>query len=306
MSKILVIKHGALGDVVLATGPFQAIRKHHKDDHITLLTTKPYAEMLRASGYFDEIWIDTRPKLLNVVCFLKLMRKIHRGGFSRVYDMQTSERTDWYFTFLQRPRPEWVGTAKGASHRHETPERTRLHTVERQKQQLAVAGIDELPAPDVSWLTSDVSRLKLPERYALIVPGGSSHRPGKRWPAAQYAKLCEWLVSQGVTPVLIGTQAESAVFSTIESICREAVNLQGKTGFADIATLARGAVCTVGNDTGPIHIIAVTGAPCVVLFSGSSDPVLCAPRGAKVTTLRQEPIADLAPELVIAQVKKWL
>lgn len=304
--KILVIKHGALGDVVLATAPFQAIRANHKNDYIVLLTTKPYAELLRQSGYFDEIWIDSRPKLYNPFAFCKLIQKISKGKFFRVYDLQTSERTSWYFRLLGTPKPEWVGTAKGSSHIHDTPERTCMHTIERHKQQLAVAGITNLPAPDISWLTSDISKFHLPARYAIIISGGSSHRPGKRWPAIHYAALCNWLVKHGITPVLIGTRAEASVLSTIESLCREAINLQEKTTFADVVQMARGALCAIGNDTGPMHLIAVTGVPSLVLFSNSSNPQLCAPRGDKVGTIRKEPLADLQPTEVIEWVKKLL
>jgi ADP-heptose:LPS heptosyltransferase len=306
MRKILVIKHGALGDVVLATGPFQAIRQHHKDDHITLLTTPPYADMLRTSGYFDEIWIDTRPKLYNVFAFFKLIGNINRGGFSRIYDMQTSERTSWYFKMLRNPKPEWVGTAEGASHRHNTPERTTLHTVERQKQQLAIAGIPKLPKPNIDWLTSNISRFALPARFALIAAGGSSHRPGKRWPASHYGVLCNWLVEKNITPILIGTQAEASVLSTIEAMCPTVRNLLGQTNFADIATLARSAVCAVGNDTGPIHLIATTGCHTLVLFSQFSDPALCVPRGTHVSVMREACLATLLPEAVIQQVSKLL
>ena len=50
--RILVIKHGALGDFVLATGPFAAIRAHHPDEWIVLLTTAPYAALAETSPIF--------------------------------------------------------------------------------------------------------------------------------------------------------------------------------------------------------------------------------------------------------------
>ncbi|MEI6730042.1 MAG: glycosyltransferase family 9 protein, partial [Pseudomonadota bacterium] len=201
MERILVIKHGALGDIVLATGPFQAIRNYHKDCKITLLTTKAYADILARSNYFDEIWIDSRPKLYNIVAFLKMIGKIRGGNFDRVYDLQTSERTSWYFRLMAKPRPEWVGIAKGASHCHNTPERTKLHTIERQKQQLALAEITNVPHPDLSWLRANIREYKLPERYAIIVAGGAEHRQGKRWAASNYAAVANYLVSKDITPV---------------------------------------------------------------------------------------------------------
>lgn len=304
MNRILVIKHGALGDVVLATGPFHAIREHHKNDHITLLTTSPFEEMLRASGYFNEIWIDRRPKLYNFFEFFKLIEKIRSGGFTRIYDLQTSERTFWYFYLMRSPKPEWVGTAKGASHRHNTPERTKLHTIERQRQQLAIAGMRDMPLPDISWLKSGIGHLHLPEQFALIVPGGSAHRQGKRWPAHHYGTICSWLVGQGITPLLIGTRSETAVISTIESICPEARSLLGKTNFFELAELARHARFAIGNDTGPMHLVAATGCRCLVLFSQYSNPELCAPRGTGVTVLQRTSLASLPAKEVVEWVKK--
>ena len=87
MSNILVIKHGALGDFVLAMGPFAAIRRHHTDAAITLLTTAPFGELAEASGYFDAVWIDTRPKLTQPLDILKLARRLNNAGFERVYDL---------------------------------------------------------------------------------------------------------------------------------------------------------------------------------------------------------------------------
>jgi ADP-heptose:LPS heptosyltransferase len=107
-----------------------------------------------------------------------------------------------------------------------------------------------------------------------------------------------------ITPVLVGTQAESTVLSTIESICREVINLQGKTNFNDLAEMARGALFTIGNDTGPMHLVAVAGCQCLVLFSNSSNPELCVPFGEKVNVMRREPLADLPPDDVIAWIQK--
>ena len=78
--RILVIKLGALGDFVLATGPFAAIRAAHAEENIVLLTTAPFAEFARASGYFDEVWIDERPSRINLIAIQRLRRKLRRGS----------------------------------------------------------------------------------------------------------------------------------------------------------------------------------------------------------------------------------
>ena len=100
-ARILVIKLGALGDFVLATGPFAAIRNAHPDDEITLLTTAPYAEIAEASGYFDEVWVDERPSRINLIAIHKLRLRLRRRMFYRVYDLQTSGRSSWYFHLMK-------------------------------------------------------------------------------------------------------------------------------------------------------------------------------------------------------------
>src|SRR5262249_34517446 len=49
--KILVIKLSALGDFVQALGPASAIRQHHAEDEITLLTTRAFTALAQQSGF---------------------------------------------------------------------------------------------------------------------------------------------------------------------------------------------------------------------------------------------------------------
>jgi ADP-heptose:LPS heptosyltransferase len=83
VQRILVIKHGALGDLVLATGPFKAIRANHFDAHIVLLTTAPFESFGRDCGYFNEVWLDTRPRPVQVGAWLALSQQLSDGRFRR-------------------------------------------------------------------------------------------------------------------------------------------------------------------------------------------------------------------------------
>ena len=291
--RVLVVKLGALGDFVLATGPFAAIRAAHLEQEVVLLTTEPYADLARASGYFNEVWVDERPSRFNLIAIQRLRRRLRSGRFYRVYDLQTSGRSSWYFRLMRGfLRPQWSGIAFGCSHPHANPRRNRMHTIERQADQLAMAGITETPAPDLSWAGSDLSGFELPDRFALLVPGGAAHRPGKRWPLEYFGQLAKTLIEQGVTPVIIGGPDEAGLAAEIAA-GTEAVPIAGKTSFADIAELARRASAAIGNDTGPMHIAAICGCPTVVLFSAESDPAITAPRGTDVQVLQREKLADL-------------
>ncbi len=297
---ILVIKLGALGDMVQALGPMAAIRRYHADVQVTALTTKPYATFLRASGFFDSVWVDSRPSLLNVGAWIDLRRRFRNGGIRRVYDLQTSDRSGWYFRLFGNPRPEWSGIAVGCSHPHINPQRDAMHTIERQREQLAMAGIDDVPAPDVGWAAADLDEYGLLSDYTLLVPGGARHRPAKRWPQACYIELAKKLCDDGHTPVLIGGADERDLLGAIAAAVPSAVNLAGRTDLLQLAELSRRAVCAVGNDTGPMHLIAAAGCKAVVLYSHESDPALCAQRGAKVRILRRPNLDALKVATVVA------
>lgn len=302
MRRILVIKHGALGDFVLATGPFTAIRAHHLGDNVTLLTTPPYVELARQSRLFDQVWVDTRPKFWNVSRWWDLLGRLRDPDIARVYDLQTSSRSSFYFRLLRNPKPEWSGIARGASHPHLGPERVRMHTVDRQAEQLRLAGIPHVPHPDLSWVKADLSHLDLPRPFALLAPGGSAHRIEKRWPASSYADLTRALLAAGLGVVAVGHGADAAATHAVAQA--GGIDLCNHTTLSEVVELARRAQVAIGNDTGPMHLAATAGCRSVVLFSNASDPALCAPRGPVVRILRKSVLAHLPVEEVVEAALK--
>jgi ADP-heptose:LPS heptosyltransferase len=293
---ILVIKLGALGDFVQAFGPFAAIRAHHPGRRIVLLTTPPFAELARRSPWFDEVWAEGRPAWHDLPALLALARRLRAGRFARVYDLQTSGRSSRY-RWLMRPGLEWSGLGWGASHPHANPGRNAMHTVERQREQLELAGIGDFPPPALAWLDAGLDGFALPPRFALLVPGASPQRPGKRWPAECFSAFA---AASGLPCLVLGGKAEVALAAGIAAAAPGAVSLAGRTGYAEIAALARRAAFALGNDTGPTHLIAASGCPTLALFGADSDPALCAPRGPAVAVLRHAPLAALTVDGVRA------
>ena len=287
MARILVIKLGALGDVVLAFAPFAAIRAQHPTDQVTLLTAPPFAELCAASPWFDRIEIDDRPPWWDLSRLAALRRRLR--GYDFVYDLQTSGRSSHYYRLAGRP--PWSGIAPGCSHPHDNPERDHMHTRDRQAEQLARAGIASVPTPDLAWLASGGPRVASP--YALLVPGAAPHRPAKRWPAACFAELASLLHGRGIRPVVVGSAADAPLAAEIVRAAA-ALDLTGSTSLLDLGGLCARAALAIGNDTGPMHVAAAMQCRSVVLFSGASDPALTAPRGRNPGSVRVLQATDLA------------
>ena len=299
--RILVIKLSALGDFILSLGAFRAIRAHHPGARLTLLTTAPFVDMAVACGCFDEVWEDERPRWSHVRRWLRHIGRLRRAGFARVYDLQRSQRTGWYFRLLGPRPPEWVGSVPGCSHRYIDPPDA-VHITVRNAHMLAQAGIADVPPPDLSFLRADIGRFAVRRPYALLVPGSSAHRPDKRWPAASFAELAAVLVREGTTPVLIGGPAERDSMRTIAGACPAARDLCGQTDLAEIVTLARDARVAVGNDTGPLHVVAAAGCPTVALFGSASHPIKTRPVAPRVKVLQKPTLADVTVAEALAAI----
>jgi ADP-heptose:LPS heptosyltransferase len=300
MRRILVIRYGGFGDLILSMGAFRSIRVHHAHDHVALLTMARFADLMRPSNYFDEVLIDDRPGLLRALEWLRLARLLRSRGFDRVYDLQRNHRTALLFRVMAAGRKlEWSGVIRGASHFVRDDPDDRRHITERLAEQLAIAGVTEMTAPDLSWLGGDPARFRMPKNYALVVPGGAPHRPEKRAPIEVFAAFCRYLQTRDIAPVLLGTASERTHIDEILAACPGAIDLCDRTGFGDLADLARGAVGAIGNDTGPMHLAAAVGCPSLVLFTQASDPRRVRPLGSRVQVLQSQAPDRLNAEMVI-------
>ncbi|MBV8682337.1 MAG: glycosyltransferase family 9 protein [Caulobacteraceae bacterium] len=302
---ILVIKLSALGDMILAFPAFARIRAAHPDARITLLTTPPFAELARSSPFFDAVDPGGRPRRLSEL--FALARRLRQARYARVYDLQNVDRTNLYFQLLRPFPPTWSGVAAGCALPHRNRFRMRMHTLERQAEQLNHAGLAPVEPvdpgaaapPDVGWLAARAAPVERTTRpLALLVPGASPRRPLKVWPAENFASLARTLLGEGFAVSVVGGPAETVVGQEIAAGAPGARDLTGRTSLAELARLGEVAAVAVGNDTGPMHLLAAAGAPTVSLFSADSNPDLCAPRG-RVRVIRSAHLDDLEVSPVV-------
>ncbi len=302
--KILVIKLSALGDFIQALGPAAAIRRHHTADEITLLTTPGFAALGQQSGFFDNIAIDRRPGPFDVPGWLALRGVLRAGGFDRVYDLQTKNRSSLYaWLFFPGPRPEWSGIARGCSHPHANLARHPQHTIDKQAEQLLMAGVHPTPLPACQASSRPLPAGLEQQAFFLLIPGSSLRHSQKRWPAKFYGMLAQRLIeATGILPVIVGASGEEPLATEIREHCPDAIDLVGRTELTSLIDLADAAAFTVGNDTGATHIAAAGGHPVVVLFSDASDPRRCAPRGREIRVLTSPRLDKLPVARVFCEV----
>lgn len=269
---ILIIKLGALGDVVMATPLIEAIRQHHRDATCHLLTTPAYASIFAA---WPKLEVTALPRRgwRNMLHVLRFVRSLDCAA---IYDLQGNDRSALWcaasgarirvgnhtrFPYTHHPREPWTG---------------QTHIFTRMREVLAAAGITAVG--DVPCLPlTEAGKLHVRQwraehelaagNFALLHAGASAARGEKRWPyfAALGRRLCE----TGVTPVWIGAAAER---EDNGKLCERAggIDAAGEFSITELAELGRGARFAVTNDSGPMHVLAAAAIPVFGLF-GPSD-----------------------------------
>ncbi|WP_168194396.1 glycosyltransferase family 9 protein [Formicincola oecophyllae] len=325
--RILVIRHGALGDIVQAFGFFAALRGACPQAWITLLTEPAFAPSMRLAPWFDAVAEDRRLPLWGIPPWRLWRQARHLTGLFNqhclVVDAQQSGRTRLYRRldgFWRQARGlkalEWPCAER--LHHH-----GRLHTSERQKSHLRCLGVLPVAPTQPLWLFQSVAEpmrsfihalAKRP--FVVLVPGGSAGRLGKRWPAGCFAHVTAQLAQAGWHVALAGTDQERTLVRAIttQAIKRGAspkylVDCSGRTDLAALALLLHKAHGVVGNDTGTMHLGAALDVPSLTLFFAESDPRRTAPLAptpghSRVLSSRQA--AQLAPETVLAAFKALL
>jgi len=290
MQHILVIKHGALGDIIQAIDAFESLRRSFPEAHITLLTAPGFASLLSGSGWFDAVVSDPRKPVWYLSHSLRLAR-LFKQPFQAILDLQCSSRTASYFR-LMRPKGRWFGTVAGCS--DPMPDFTGVNNRERMMTAVMMAGATpHIGTLDFLATARTDSLSNLPTDYCVFVAGSSKAKPSKRWPASGFADIAMRCLQAGVTPILCGTTEDKAANAAIKAACAGVVDLTAQTSLSQLASLMLGARFILGNDTGPVFLGARTNVPTCMLMGADTDPSMSAPVGDKADYIHVSQLAEL-------------
>lgn len=303
---ILVIRFGALGDIFIAMQAFQDLRRHYADARISFLTTPPFAELARAMPWFNEVLVYRRMPFYRLDEWFQLARQMLTGGYDLVFDFQNKPRSAFYnLLFFKWRGVSWVDSAWGKKF-FQREDLKLIHYQEVILDQIRALGVPSSGPLNTDWLHAPLDAFSLPANYVVLIPGCSAHMLLKRWPAERYLECAAHYHNKGLTPVLIGTQADAEPIRTILQGAPYVLSLQGRTSLAQMASLFRGAKGVIGNDTGPMHLAALVGAPTLGILSSSTDPVRSRPLGPRAGYIKRDHLAELPVQDVLLAAEKQM
>ena len=256
---ILIIKHGAFGDIIQSDGIFKSIKRRHPNTNLILLTSTIYKKIMMESPYFSNIIEDNRLPLWHLWGYFALLKKLHSYSFSHVYDLQNSQRTSMY-KFLLLKNVIWITTK-----RNDHP----ISGLQGLIDMLKSDGMQskEILEPDLSWLINDVSLLlkkyKILKKYIVLIPGSSRKHPEKRWPF--YNDMAIEFMNRGYDVINIIGPDEIDLKKSLEGHVLDSLE------WGDLAGVISKSSFVIGNDTGPCHIASCLKKPGIALFGPTTS-----------------------------------
>lgn len=293
---ILVIKLGAVGDVILAVPSLRMLREKFPQANIQLMVDKRIAGLVSKAPYLNGIIPVDRNKISEWKYVTKLARRLRSEGFDASVDLQNSKWTH-LLAFLGGI-PERYGFSRKPFgfllNRPESYAKIIEPPVKNQFRILSKMGVRKLDEALELWTDGSgidrVERLLGEElsregvRRVGFVVGSSPKWESKRWPAPYFRELAGRLSRElDCKIVLIGApeDEQAAVWATDFA---SVVNLVGKTTLSDLVPLMKKLDVVVTGDTAPLHVAAAVKARIVALF-GPTDPKRHMPPANHATVL---------------------
>jgi heptosyltransferase I len=270
--RILVVRLGAMGDIIHALPAVASLKHSFPGSHLTWVVEAKWAPLLEQNPFVDEIVILQRGGPGQI---LSSCRDLRRQRYDFAVDFQglikssmlaTLARPDRIFGFHRSQVRE-----KAAALFYSTQTQSSCtHVVERNLDLASAAGavsmLRTFPLPAGS------REGNLPERDFVLANPLAGWR-SKQWPLEFYRTLGEKLLRETGVPLILNGPPGS-----IDTITH-------KTGLSGLIDATRRAIAVVGVDSGPLHLAAGLGKPGVAIF-GPTDPARNGPYGETFTVLR--------------------
>ena len=305
IKKILIIKHGSFGDIILATSVFKTIKNNYPKHRIYLLTTSKNIKFISKSKYFYKILVDDRKSILNFLYNFSLLIKIKKLKFEYIIDVQNSKRTMFYNIFFRIFCKSIISSSRPFAHkRYIIPKQGKEHSVMGLKKQLLIFGIKKFYQPDLEWLTTKKRIKYFKKPYAIFIPGTSKNGQHRQWPSENYAKLAKILEEKKINVLVVGTKQDYLSAQKIFKESPNSINLLGKSPPEILFKLAKNAKFAISNDTGPAFLVALAKTPLIRIVKYNNLSLSNTPIGAKVYNISSLNIRNIKIIKIINLLKK--
>jgi heptosyltransferase-2 len=266
--RFLIAKIAAMGDVIMASAMLPAIHSACPDAHVTWLTDKALAPLVRRFEGVGEIIAIPAGKLLTGNAWDRAVSLANcwKSLGLRRWDRGIVAHADPRYRLLMAGARITSLTVQPAVRSAERP----LPWMGAQYTALIGEAAGNTPAT-LARLIPSHGKATQPARPGIVLaPGGARNvlrdDPLRRWPLAHWRQLATELTRSGYTVTLVGGANDTHDAAAVAAAAPGVVNLAGRTSLEELLALIEYAPLVVTHDSGTLHLAALTRTPAVALF----------------------------------------
>ena len=292
IQRVLIIKHGSIGDIFLSFDSVKAIQKKYSD--VTLLSTNTGHKIFDDLDFNLKKIIDNRQGFFKT---FKILFRIISQKFDIVIDLQNSKRTSFYLLILKLLSNSISnGTSFFASKRYQKINLNE-HVKEGLKNQLSILDIQVDGVVD--------KHQRNIKQQVIIVPGSSKEGFYKRWDISNFNSLMKYLSSKNISSYVIGGVDETDLSKLIPE--NEFIhNLINKSPWKVVKSTALESIVAISNDTSTMHYISSLNVPIIALMKKNSYSVRNAPTSKNSIVIAKKNINDISVEEVKSALSRFI
>lgn len=270
MNRVLIIRTGAIGDIVLATAVVEAIARDYPQASIEFLLKKRFAGILEDQPYLHRLWLlDEKGVHRGTRGLLLFIQEVQKEKFDLVIDLQDNFRSRIISRCLRaKTRLRWDKLAwqrrlwvwSGIKPRSVRP------VYRRYLDTLRPLGLETEEIRPRLYVTEKISAELPCEGFIAMAPG--AHWPAKRWPIEYFVDLAQKILQETRYQImLVGSAEDKPLAAEISQLSStRIVDLCGRLGLRELCQAVARARLLVTNDTGPMHLAEALGVPVLSFF----------------------------------------
>ena len=275
--KFLIVRLGALGDIVHAVPAAAALRAVHPDAVIDWLVDARHREFLDLVTVVDRVVVLEKG---NVQGWLDVTRRLRAASYDAALDLQGLLKS------AVLARASGAARVLGFSIFHlreksarpfysESVDAEGGHVIRKNLRLLQALGVDdsEIRFPLATFDSAAAAAVIAQANgapIALLNPGAAW--PNKRWHTSRLGEVASFLRDvRGFAPFVLWGPGEEELARSVVEFSSGAAAMAPATKLADVVALCRVAALMISGDTGPLHIASAVGTPLVSIF-GPTDP----------------------------------
>ena len=309
MSRFLLVRLGAFGDIVHAIPVAAALNRAFPSARIDWIVSAKHRELLDLVPVIDRrLVIKDRGDAGGGTSLLAAIRELRRNRYDVAFDLQGllksavlarlsgAQRVVGFSSNYLRERlarPFYTDVHDPGGGGMYDP-RKRSHVVQMNLGLLTTIGVavgpPEFPIERVDTEIARAMRERAENRYALVNPGAAW--PNKRWPAARYGAVARAIEDRhGLKTIVSWGPGEEGLAQEVVRESSGAALLSPRTSIGDLLALIRGATLMISGDTGPTHVAAALGTPIVGIY-GPTRPSRNGPWAPADITISRDSICQ--------------